>query len=54
MNQSWTIMDIFFFALEPSFEREVQKLPGSSSGEIQSAVSTNAHGAHTGLGGKKI
>lgn len=32
----------------------MQKLPGSSSGEEQSAVSTNAHGTLTGLGGKKI
>lgn len=47
-------MDYFFFPhLEPSFEREVQKQPGSSGGEAQSAVSTNAHGTSTGLGGKK-
>lgn len=43
----------YFLALEPSFERDVQKLPGSSSGEAQSAVSTNAHGTYTGFGGKK-
>lgn len=40
-------------ALEPSFEREVQKQPGSNRGEAQSAVSTNAHGTYTGFGGKK-
>lgn len=43
INQSSTIMD-YFLALEPSFERDVQKQPGSSRGEAQSAVSTNAHG----------
>lgn len=52
INLSLTIMGCFF-ALEPSFEREVQKQPGSSRGEAQSAVSTNAHGTYTGLGGKK-
>ena len=40
-------------ALEPGFEREVQKQPGSSRG-AQSAVSTNAHGTFPGFGGKKI
>lgn len=43
----------FFFALKPGFEREVQKQPGWSGGEAQSAVSTNAHGTDSGLGGKK-
>lgn len=47
-------MDCFLKALEPSFEREVQKQPGSNRGEAQSAVSTNAHGTYTGFGGKKI
>lgn len=51
INQSSTIMD-YFLALEPSFERDVQKQPGSSRGEAQSAVSTNAHGTYTGFGGK--
>lgn len=40
-------------ALELNFERDVQKQPGSSRGEAQSAVSTNAHGTYTGFGGKK-
>ncbi len=50
INQSLSIMD-HFLALEPSFERDVQKQPGSSRG-AQSAVSTNAHGTYTGFGGK--
>lgn len=48
VEEYWSV----FFS--PGFEREVQKQPGSMRGAAQSAVSTNAHGTYTGLGGKKI
>lgn len=52
IDQSLSKID-YFFRTGARFWAGGAKQPGSGRGEARSAVSTNAHGTYTGLGGKK-